>query len=60
MVEIETDLYTGSDHETLCWAINDGGIDRWATHTVATSRRRIRKPVKDDEKNEEEEWRKND
>jgi hypothetical protein len=57
MVEIATDLYTGSDHETLCWEINDGGNDKWETHTVATPRWKIRKPVKNDEKNEEEEWR---
>jgi hypothetical protein len=25
MVEIATDLYTGSHHETLCWEINNGG-----------------------------------
>jgi hypothetical protein len=32
MVEIATDLYTGSDHETLCWEINDGDNDKWETH----------------------------
>jgi hypothetical protein len=49
MVEIATDLYTGSDHERLSWEINDGGNDKWETHTVATPRWKIRKPVKDDE-----------
>jgi hypothetical protein len=57
MVEISTDLYTGSDHETLCWEFNDGGNDKWETHTVATPCYKIRKPVKHDEKNNEEEWR---
>jgi hypothetical protein len=41
MVEIATYLYTGSDHETLCWEINDGGNDKWETHTVATPRWKI-------------------
>jgi hypothetical protein len=25
MVEIGSDLYTGSDHDKLCWEIDDGG-----------------------------------
>jgi hypothetical protein len=57
MVEIATNLYTGSDHEKLCWEINDGGNDKWETHTVATPHWKIRKLVKNDEKKEEEEWR---
>jgi hypothetical protein len=27
MVEIASDLYTGSDHETLCWEIDDRGLE---------------------------------
>jgi hypothetical protein len=57
MIEIATDLYTGSDHETLVGEINDEGNEKWETHTVATPRKMIRKLVKNDEKNEEQEWR---
>jgi hypothetical protein len=38
MVEIVTDLYTESVHETLSWEINDGGNDKWETYTVGIPR----------------------
>jgi hypothetical protein len=56
MVDIAIDLYTGSDHETLYWEINDGGNGKWETHTVATPRWKIRKPVKDGEEGWQQEW----
>jgi hypothetical protein len=57
MVEVVADLYTGSDHETLCWEFNDRGNDKWEIHTVATRRWKIQKLVKNEEKNKEGEWR---
>jgi hypothetical protein len=57
MVEIATDLYTGSDHETVCWEINNGGNDIWDTTTVATPPWKLPQPVKNDVHTEEEEWR---
>jgi hypothetical protein len=57
MVEIASDLYTGSDHETLCWEIDDGGWESWETHKISSPGWKIRKPFKDDERDEEEEWR---
>jgi hypothetical protein len=38
MVEIATALFPGSDHKTLSWNINDGGNDKYKTHTVPTPR----------------------
>jgi hypothetical protein len=57
IVEIASDLYTGSDHETLCWEIDEGGNMEWTTQQDLTPRWKIREPIKDDEKDEEDEWR---
>jgi hypothetical protein len=57
IVEIASDLYTGSDHETLCWEIDEGGNKEWTTQQDLTPRWKIREPIKDDEKDEEDEWR---
>jgi hypothetical protein len=56
IVEIGSDLYTGSDHETLCWEIDEGGNKEWTTQQDLTPRWKIREPIKDDEKDEEDEW----
>jgi hypothetical protein len=36
MVEIAPDLYTDSDHEILCWEIDDRGSEKWETHKLST------------------------
>jgi hypothetical protein len=57
MAEIASDLYTGSDHETLCWEIDDleGTLDSRRNPKIVRSKRRP--PIKNDEQNEEEECR---
>jgi hypothetical protein len=55
MAEIATDLYTGSDHETLCWEI--GNCSAEENRRVQTPRWKIPKPIKNDDIDEEEEWR---
>jgi hypothetical protein len=57
MAEIATDLYTGSDHETLYWEIGklDGGTDN--NHKAIIIGWKIQQPVKNDDIDEEEEWR---
>jgi hypothetical protein len=57
MVEIASDLHTGSDHEPLCWEINEGGNQEGKTQQDLTRRWKFREPIKDDEKDEEDEWR---
>jgi hypothetical protein len=56
IVEIASDLYTGADHERLYWEIDEGGNKEWKTQEDLTPRWKIREPIKDDEKDEENEW----
>jgi hypothetical protein len=56
IVEIASDLYTGSDHETVCCEIDQGGNTEGTTPQDLTPRWTIREPIKDDEKDEEDEW----
>jgi hypothetical protein len=48
MVEISSDLYTDSDHETLCWEINEIGNtrDTGELQKIETTRWKIRQPLK--------------
>jgi hypothetical protein len=59
MVEIASDLYTVSDHETLCWEINEIGntSDTVELRKIETTRWKIRQPLKNDDIDEEEKWR---
>jgi hypothetical protein len=59
MAEIATDLYTDSDHRTICWGINEGYNirDRGELRKATTTRWKIRQPIKTDDIDEEE-WRK--
>jgi hypothetical protein len=41
----------------LYWEIDDGGWEKWETYKVSSPGWKIRKPFKDDERDEEEEWR---
>jgi hypothetical protein len=56
-VEVASDLFTGSDHETLCWEFNEKDRENWETHRRAIPRWKIRQPIKNDDHDEEEEWR---
>jgi hypothetical protein len=55
MVEVASELHTGSDHETLCWEIDEG--KSYETRKAGTTRWKIRQPIKNDEIDEEEKWR---
>jgi hypothetical protein len=59
-VEIAPDLYTGSDHETLFWEINEIGNtrDTGGLRMMDTTRWNILQPLKNDDIDEEEKWRK--
>jgi hypothetical protein len=59
MMEIASDLYTGSDHETLCWEINEIGNtrDTGELRKIETTRWKIRQLLKHDDIDEEEKWR---
>jgi hypothetical protein len=55
MAKIATDLYTGSDHETLCWEI--GNCSAEENRRVQTPRWKMRNPIENDDIDEEEAWR---
>jgi hypothetical protein len=55
MVEVASDLYTGSDHEKLCWEIGEG--KRYETRKAGTTWWKISQPIKNNEIDEEEKWR---
>jgi hypothetical protein len=57
MAEIAADWFTGSDHKMLCLEFDDKAGSNWETHKRTSPRWKIRQPVKDDDNNEEEEWR---
>jgi hypothetical protein len=52
MVNISSDPYTGSDHETLCREIDK--VDSHEINKVATTGWKIRQPINNDDINEEE------
>jgi hypothetical protein len=55
MAEIATDLYTGSDHETLCWEIGNCSVEE--NRRVQIPLWKIWKPIKNDHIDEGEDWR---
>jgi hypothetical protein len=59
MAGIASDLYTGSDHETLCWEINEIGNtrDTGELRKIEITRWKIRQPLKNDDIGKEEKWR---
>jgi hypothetical protein len=56
VAEIASDLYTGSDHKTLCWEIGESSVKE--TKRMQVPRWKIRQPIKNQDINEEEIWRK--
>jgi hypothetical protein len=59
MVEIELDLYTGSDNEIRYWEINEIGNtrDTGELRQMETTEWKIRQPLKNDDIDVEETWR---
>jgi hypothetical protein len=57
VVEIASDLDTGSDHETLCEEIDEEGNKEWTTQQDLSPRWMIWEPIKDAQKHEEDKWR---
>jgi hypothetical protein len=57
IVEIASDLNTGSDYETLCWEIDEAKNKEWTPQQDLSPKWKIQELIKDDEKDDEDEWR---
>jgi hypothetical protein len=41
MAEIAADLFTGPDHETLCWEFDEKAGSNWETHKRTSPRLKL-------------------